>query len=577
VKPRPPADLDELVCDPAPLEPVPQSLVEHVLRAVESPPPSSTGENPGQTAARKKPDLGHTTALPPGSLLGAYRILRKIGDGGMGVVYAAEDLKLRRHVAIKAMNQRLANDPVAKERFEREARSVAAIQHDNVVTVYHVGGEGEVLYLVMPLLRGESLSARLDRGALLPDEVVSLARQALSGLEVAHAKGLIHRDIKPANLWLEAPGDRVKILDFGLARLASGDGQVTSDGAVVGTPEYMSPEQAEGSGLDHRTDLFSLGAVLYHAVTGGKPFRGKSIAAVTRAVQTHAPPPPCEVDCSIPKPLSDFIMRLLEKKPGNRPRDATAGLAALDEKIPGTRPRASPATTSAWLPQARRRSRRPVALIGLVLAVCCAIPLTVNSWRSSVAEPVEYQGRVDVLVRRNSEWTPAVAAGALPLRADDVYKVTVDIKPAGYVYAFLIETDGKGSPIYPWIPSVGWGSRPEKEKPVSGLTLPEGNDFGPERGKLLGVVTVVVFASPTPLSLTDSEFQAWFHNLPPIQPEKGTPRVVWFENYAPPRANSSRAQLVASNDPYERWQMELKKRVGERVHFETSLSFIQSD
>jgi hypothetical protein len=257
------------------------------------------------------------------SRLGEYAVLRVLGQGGMGAVLLADDTKLGRQVAVKVMLPQFAADRGARERFLREARAAAAIQHDHVVPIHHVGDDGGVPYLVMPLLQGESLDARLEREGVLPAaEVARVGREAAEGLAAAHERGVVHRDVKPSNLWLEAPAGRVKVLDFGLARQEKGAEGVTRSGAVLGTPAYMSPEQADGLRVDARSDLFSLGATLYRAATGRPAFDGPTLTAVLRAVAEHHPSPPAQVNPAVPAELSGLIMLLLAKNPDGRPPSA---------------------------------------------------------------------------------------------------------------------------------------------------------------------------------------------------------------------------------------------------------------
>src|SRR5581483_3887523 len=196
--------------------------------------------------------------------LGPYRVLAVLGAGGMGIVFRAEDTQLNRAVALKVMLPKLAGTEGARQRFVREAQAAAGVKHDHVVSVYQVGEDRDVPFLAMELLLGESLDQRLRREGKLPlVEVLRLGREIALGLAAAHQRGLIHRDIKPANLWLEAETGRVKLLDFGLARAVGQGNQLTQQGAIIGTPAYMAPEQGQGKSLDHRCDLFSLGCVLY--------------------------------------------------------------------------------------------------------------------------------------------------------------------------------------------------------------------------------------------------------------------------------------------------------------------------
>jgi serine/threonine protein kinase len=265
--------------------------------------------------------------------LGTYRILKVLGAGGMGVVFQAEDAALKRNVALKAMLPSLAADKSARQRFVREAQAAAAVEHDHIVPIYQVGEDHGVPFLAMPLLKGESLHDRLQREPVLPvAEVVRIGREAAEGLAAAHAHGLVHRDIKPANLWLEGDAGRVKILDFGLAKAATDAAHLTQLGAVVGTPAYMAPEQGGGQAPDPRSDLFSLGCVLYQACTGRRPFQGADVLATLAALAMHQPPAPHAVRPEVPRALSDLVMHLLAKKPADRPASAQA-VAELLERI----------------------------------------------------------------------------------------------------------------------------------------------------------------------------------------------------------------------------------------------------
>ncbi len=268
----------------------------------------------------------------PGVLgtLGDYEVLEVVGQGGMGVVLKALDPALNRYVAIKVMAAAVAGSATARRRFTREAQAAAAVCHDHVVAVHGVHEVEGLPYLVMQYVAGETLQERLDRtGPLGVEEAVRIGMQAASGLAAAHAQGLIHRDIKPANLLLENGVARVKITDFGLARMVD-DARLTQAGVVAGTPEYMAPEQARGEAVDHRADLFSLGGVLYACCTGEPPFRGGSAVAVLRQVSDGAPPPIRARNTDVPAWLETLIARLMAKAPAERFQSA-AEVAALLE------------------------------------------------------------------------------------------------------------------------------------------------------------------------------------------------------------------------------------------------------
>jgi hypothetical protein len=251
--------------------------------------------------------------------LGGFRLLRLLGEGGMGAVLLAEDMQLQRLVAIKLLRPTLASDPSAAERFLREARAAAAVKHDHVVTIYQVGEADGVPFLAQELLEGETLEQRLGREPVLPvAEVVRIGREIAAGLGAAHDRGLLHRDIKPANIWLESPQGRVKILDFGLARFQEDQVGITTSGMIVGTPAYMSPEQASGQPLDVHSDLFSLGCVLYRMASGRLPFQGRSVLEVLKALATETPPHASQLNRAVPPALDAIIDTLLHKRPNDR-------------------------------------------------------------------------------------------------------------------------------------------------------------------------------------------------------------------------------------------------------------------
>ncbi|MDV6032113.1 MAG: serine/threonine protein kinase [Phycisphaera sp. RhM] len=269
--------------------------------------------------------------------VGDYRLVDVIGVGGMGIVYRAEDARLRRTVAVKVMKPDVAANEMARQRFLREAESAARIDHENIVTIYQVGEHEGVPFIAMRHLVGESLRQKLKReGRIDPRVVANIGRQVATGLAAAHQLGLIHRDIKPENLWLEAETGRVKILDFGLARSQTSDVRLTQSGVVLGTPKYMSPEQATAKTIDHRSDLFSLGSVLYHLLSGHEPFGGTDSASTLINV-TQAEFDPVEKVCPHLHPgLARIINRLLAKHPSKRPqtaREVAMTLAEIEQQL----------------------------------------------------------------------------------------------------------------------------------------------------------------------------------------------------------------------------------------------------
>jgi serine/threonine protein kinase/predicted RNA-binding Zn-ribbon protein involved in translation (DUF1610 family) len=290
--------------------------------------------SPVRVGPEEPPDLDFLRpADRPGLLgtLGPYEVREVIGQGGMGVVLKAFDPALHRLVAVKVLSPALAGSATARRRFTREAQAAAAVCHDHVVAVHGVSEADGLPYLVMQYVAGESLQDRLDRcGPLEPGEVVRIGLQTASALAAAHAQGLIHRDVKPANLLLEGGLARVKVTDFGLARMVADVG-LTQAGVVAGTPEYMAPEQARGEQVDHRSDLFSLGGVLYACCTGLPPFRGPTALAVLRQVGDEAPTPVRSLNPGVPAWLEGLIARLMAKDPAQRLKGA-AEVAALLER-----------------------------------------------------------------------------------------------------------------------------------------------------------------------------------------------------------------------------------------------------
>jgi len=278
-----------------------------------------------------------------GQRLSHYRITGKLGEGGMGEVYRAEDTELDREVALKLLPAEMAEDPRRLERFKREAKAVAALNHPNIVTIYSIESaiaegvveEGSappptVHFMTMELIEGESLDKMLPPGGLSLSKAFDIAIPLADALTVAHEKGIIHRDLKPANVMVTGDG-RLKVLDFGLAKLAAGErGEIedaaeiatrtalTGEGVVMGTAPYMSPEQVQGEPVDQRTDIFSLGIILYEMLTGQRPFQGKNSAVLVSSILKDTPPPVIEVRTDLPRHLGRVIQRCLEKEPRER-------------------------------------------------------------------------------------------------------------------------------------------------------------------------------------------------------------------------------------------------------------------
>ncbi|MGQ0552984.1 MAG: protein kinase domain-containing protein [Planctomycetota bacterium] len=324
-------------------------------------------------------------SLVAGQTLSHYEILGRLGAGAMGEVWRARDSRLGREVAIKVLPAEVASDPDRLRRFEREARALASLSHPHVAQVYGIDEAGGIAFMVMELVPGEDLAARLSRGALPLDEAVDVCRQIAEGLEAAHEAGVVHRDLKPANVQL-TPEGHVKLLDFGLAKAVGpqpDSGEVsraeidsallTEEGRVLGTPVYMSPEQARGRSIDRRTDLWSLGCVLYECLTGRRPFAGKSPSDVIASILKEEPDwsalPP------VPPRIDELLRRCLKKDARMRLRDA--GEARVQLALAAGEPLAASSSS----PAARAAGRAPLraalfGVVGLATGVALALVLT---------------------------------------------------------------------------------------------------------------------------------------------------------------------------------------------------------
>ena len=318
-----------------------------------------------------------------GHSISHYKIVRKLGSGGMGVVYEAEDARLGRRVALKFLPPATAQDAQALERFQREARAASALNHPNICTVYAIEQHEQQHFIAMELLEGQTLAQMIGRQPFPVEQVLTLAIQIADALESAHAKGIVHRDIKPANIFVNSRG-QVKILDFGLAKMeglrsaSAGVGadsqmetmaardELTQPGTTLGTVSYMSPEQARGQLSDARTDLFSLGAVIYQMTTGALPFRGDTSAMIFEAILNRDPAPAAQVNPSVPGELGRIIDKALEKDRNLRYQTATdlkTDLSRLKRDMESRARKASDSADARGGTSAARQAEKPVAVL----------------------------------------------------------------------------------------------------------------------------------------------------------------------------------------------------------------------
>jgi serine/threonine-protein kinase len=293
-----------------------------------------TGTETTRIGVQVLPQLAASGALTPGGELGAYHLEHELGRGGMGVVFRARHAHLHRTVALKVLSPHLSDDPAFRDRFVRESRTAAALRHPHIVPVFDAGEVRGMLYLAMQLVEGTDLAVRLAEGPMQPRDALAILRQVASALDAAHEADLVHRDVKPANILIE--GDHAYLSDFGLTKRSSAQTALTAAGQVVGTTDYLAPEQIEGRGVDARADVYALGCVLYHCLAGTPPFAGESDAQVLFA-HVHKPPPPlAAARPDLPRALSETVARALAKDPLARHPGCSALVAAAIAAVDGS-------------------------------------------------------------------------------------------------------------------------------------------------------------------------------------------------------------------------------------------------
>ena len=499
-------------------------------------------------------------ADPLPRMLGKYQLQKVIGGGGMGTVYEALDTLSLRRVAVKVMRPAPVGQEEARQRFLRDVRIQASFDEKGIVVpILDCGEIDGVFFIVMPLLEGETLADRLKREPKPPvSVVVDIGRQVAQGLKTIHQHRLFHRDLKPSNIWLEGtiPGlgqasGRVRLFDLGMDL----------------TPAYASPEQIDGKVIDARSDLFSLGVVLYEMAVGKAPFQGADVMAVVVQVNTHNPPPPRQINRKIPAHLSTLIDRLLQKKKEERPASA----AEVEREL---------ARIATYL-RVRRLLWPALAAVITLFAAGVGLAQLVNGNRSGATSssqsslPAKFTGSVDLMVDRDGSLVALSSQRAMPLHDGDDVIVAAKVTPSAYLYVFWIDEKGKATPLYPWT-DWKWGQR-SKKGPVDKLAVTDPNGkLIKISGKEPAIETILMLARSTPLEATDAEIQSWFDGLQAL-PFPGEKSRVYFDDFElVPPSDQLRGPVFGDKDYVAsavKMQERLRDRIGAHATFSSAVSF----
>jgi serine/threonine protein kinase len=559
------------------------------LRAIRQSAGVDTDAGAGSTGSFRPPASSTLSAAPPApAAIPGYENLGELGRGGMGIVYKAQDTRLKRLVAVKQMLVGREASPALLARFQAEAEAVARLQHPHIVQVYQAGEHDGQPFFVLEYVPGGSLDRQV-RGQPQPvREAVKLVLLLARAVHAAHQAGVIHRDLKPANVLLAPPADEPglntlwgcpKVSDFGLARLrddAPDRGSVA--GMVIGTPNYMAPEQAEGrlQEIGPATDVWALGVILYQLLTGRRPFEGESVQGTLHQVCTAEPQPLRRLRPEVDEAVAAVVAHCLRKQPRERYPSAAALADDLKRFLDGQ------------VPQPRRRRVLPwlaAAVVVVVLLTAAGVVLQrgrlasvpATAAKGTAATHGPFKGWIDILVsephnprrqrlRLHEPW-------ARPLRTGDEVRVEAVLDRPGFLYVVWIDARGKVIPIYPW-EEGDWQRRPAQEERVQKLMLPQDGGIYPIEPSPEGLETLLLLARETPLErdvdlpnlLGDLGPQAW----PDLR------YVAWFQNGAevtdePDRAPSGK--VGESSNPAVRTQQRVRQRLGERFVFTRAVSF----
>jgi serine/threonine protein kinase len=548
---------------------------------------SSTPEASSQPLPDMRPEQPVNSTQPPdgveldplfGALprtFGRYVIRKRLGKGGMGAVYLADDTVLERPVALKIALFQGAKGSASAERFLREAKAAAGLRHEGICRVLDCGEIDSTHYFTMEYVPGKPLSEVLEEpGPLDPLRAAVLMGHVAEALAVAHRAGVVHRDLKPANIMLGDTG-RPIVVDFGLARRQQ-DLSLTRAGDVFGTPPYMSPEQINGEEVGPAGDVYSLGATLYHLLTGRPPFQGATLTQLAERIAKEPPEPPSQLRRGIDPGLEAICLKALAKLPAER-------FASMDEMAVALQKFLSGASTEPVHPRppARSRGRRAVVLAALLLLVgAAAVGFAI--WHGKQGNPRSdeplppLKGSVDMLVwKKDAKRALRLLDGdVLPLAPEDEVAVEVELNRPAYPYVIWINTEGEAQPIYPWRRGK-WDERPTEERSLERLRRPEPPIFwGLKKGRPgMETLLLLVREEPWPAGV---DLRGLLTGLP--KPEmQSSQAAVWFEDWEAVQGERNREpnffDVRRHEDPVLQTQRLLRERLGRYCSYSRAVSF----
>jgi hypothetical protein len=550
--------------------------------------PDYAAELPALLAQAGGPTAGPEATAPGGGVpgddpfagplprtFGRYRVLRRLGAGGMGAVYLAHDTTLERDVALKV--SRVATEDPDAARFLREARAAAGLQHEGICRVLDFGVLDSVAYLTMEHVRGRPLAALTAGGAAVPPRrAAELVRQVALAMEAAHGAGVVHRDLKPANILLDEH-DRPRVVDFGLARRAH-DPALTRAGTPLGTPAYMSPEQVRGAPTDPRTDVYSLGVVLYELLTGRLPFPTRDVCRLLYQIVHEEPPAPSAHRPGLDPALEAVCRRAMARDPAAR-YASMAGLAEALRVCLAPAGTTAPAAAAPGGPRAARRRRLAAVAVLLLLGVPAAWYAAAARRTPPAGGAAAPRGWIDITVtdptdagRRGLRLRDE---GALPLRPGDRVRVEAGLDRPAYLYVVWIDPEGRSFPVYPWKPGH-WEERPAAERPAARLSLPADPALAwPLPGGPSGMDTLVLLARPESLP-ADFDLPSRLQGLPE-QRRQNPHAAVWFRDgevvHDDPERAAPNFDEELPGDPVVQTQRLLRQRLGRDFSFSRAVSF----